>query len=78
MTVFLLASTVPNQLLYIPAEKYTLDVPRPARVALFGRVARIGLPAGVGAAVLVGLAAIVGTTQGRSFGDQANVIRVVR
>jgi len=71
MTTFLMASTIPQQLLYVPAEKLTLDATRPARVALYGTIARLGIPLGIGAALLVSLAAIVGSTQGRSIADQA-------
>jgi len=71
MTAFLMASTIPQQLLYVPAEKLTLDAPRPARIVLFGPIARLGIPLGAASGLLVGLAAIVGGTQGRSLGDQA-------
>ncbi|NND02658.1 MAG: hypothetical protein HKN91_07715 [Acidimicrobiia bacterium] len=63
MTAFLLASAVPNQLLFIPAEKMTLDVSKPARVRFFGKIARLGIPAGVAAALLLLLATAVGATK---------------
>ena len=70
MTAFLLASAVPNQLLFVPAEKMTLDVAQQARVRFFGRVARLGIPAGAAAAVLLLLATAVGATkEGIGFVD---------
>lgn len=71
MTAFVMASTVPNQLLFVPAERITLDAPQRARVALYGRIVRLGLPVAIGSASLVSLAAVVGNAQGLSLGYQA-------
>jgi O-antigen/teichoic acid export membrane protein len=71
VTAFIMASTVPTQLLFVPAEKVTLDVPRPARIALFGVIARLGLPVATAAAGLIGLATLVGFSKGVSWADQA-------
>lgn len=71
MTAFIMASTISQQLLYVPAEKLTLDAAKPARLALYGPIARLGVPVGIAAALLVGLAAIVGSTQGRTIAEQA-------
>ncbi len=70
MTAFVMASTVPNQLLFVPAERITLDVPPRARVALYGRIVRLGTPVAIGSAALVALAALVGNAQGLSLSYQ--------
>lgn len=71
VTAFIMASTVPTQLLFVPAEKVTLDVPRPARVALFGGIARLGMPVAGAAAGLIGFATLVGFSKGVTWADQA-------
>lgn len=70
MTAFLMASTVPNQLLYIPAEKMTLEVGAEARTSFFGPIARLGFPAALGSVLLLLLATAVGVSQGIAVSDQ--------
>jgi len=70
MTTFIMASTVPNQLLFVPAEKMTLDVPQRARVAVYSRIIRLGIPVAVGSGLLVAVVVPVGNSQGLSLGDQ--------
>ncbi len=63
MSAFLMASAVPNQLLFVPAERMTLNVEQAARVHFFGRIAKLGIPAGAAAAVLLLLATLVGASK---------------
>lgn len=70
MTAFLMASAVPNQLLYIPAEKQTLAIPAAARSSFFTKIARLGFPASVGSALLLLLATAVGFSKGIAFEEQ--------
>lgn len=70
LTAFLMASTVPNQLIFVPAEKMTLEVAQPARLLFFGKIARLGLPVSTASASLILLATMVGASQGLTFADQ--------
>ncbi|MCP3976179.1 MAG: hypothetical protein GY720_16985 [bacterium] len=59
-TAFFMASAIPYQLLFLPAERESLSLPAASRLSLMNRVLVLGLPTSVLSASLVGLAAIVG------------------
>jgi hypothetical protein len=75
MTASVMASTVPHQLLFVPAEKVSLEVPRPARIAIFGRIVRLGLPVAVAAASLVAFATVVGSSSSSQPGLRPSSFR---
>jgi len=74
MTASVMASSVPLQLLFVPAEKVSLEVPRPARIAIFGRIFRLGVPVAVASASLVAFATVVGAGKGLSLSYQAPLL----
>lgn len=74
MTASVMASSVPHQLLLVPAEKVSLEVPRPARIAIYGRIFRLAFPVAIGAASLVSFAAVVGSSKELSLAYQAPLL----
>jgi hypothetical protein len=74
MTASVMASSVPHQLLFVPAEKVSLEVPPPARIAIYGRIFRLGFPVALGAAALVSFATVVGSSKGLTLGYQAPLL----
>lgn len=70
MTAFFMASAIPYQLLYIPAEKASLALPDRARLGLMNRVILVSVPVAVVSGALIGLTVIVGTAKGFTFAEQ--------
>lgn len=70
MTAFFMASAIPYQLLYIPAEKASLELPDHARLGLMNRVIVISLPVAALSGTLIALTVIVGTAKGFTFAEQ--------
>ena len=70
MSAFFMASAVPYQLLYIPAEKRSLEIDEATRVKLMNGVLARSLPIALGSGALVSLATIPGFASGFSWSDQ--------
>lgn len=70
MTAFFMASAIPYQLLYIPAEKASLILAPAARLGLMLRVIVLSLPTAVLSGALVAITLAVGLVKGFTFGEQ--------
>ena len=70
MAAFFMASAVPYQLLYIPAEKRSLEIDEASRLLLMNGVLTRSLPIAIGSGALVGLAAVSGLASGFTWSEQ--------
>lgn len=74
MAAFLMASTIPTQVVLIPAERETLPLPEADRLVTLRRILALGLGPALAAASLISLATAVNAAQGVPFGRQAPLL----